>query len=285
MPQQTQNECAASPFLFQAIGLAHAAQCSDRLLFNQSKHKFYMPNTKFLICVMAALLPALAFSQQENKATRIIEQQHHDLTERDFSDDSPNDRYKRLTESDYQKVANELGIEVAAIKALSKIEAGNAGFVNPGKPTINFDLWVFKSMLRKNGHTISAASKKAPIAFARVNAKRFGGYGKAQWARLNDACRVNRDLALQSTFWGMFQIGGFNYKKCDCSSAEEMATLMKQSEAMQLELFARFIRNCGLVKYIKAHNWYAFSKGYNGNRVVKGYAARIAREYARFKKQ
>lgn len=206
-----------------------------------------------------------------------------DLTEDDFPD-SPQDRYTRLTELDYSKVANELGVEVAAIKALAKIEAGNAGFVAPGKPVINFDLTVFTRSLRSRGISVAKARRKAPVAFARPNARRYGSYGLAQHARLQSASAVSRELAYKSTFWGMFQIGGFNYKQCDCASVFEFARLMSQSEAMQLELFARFIRANDLVKYVKAHNWYAFSKAYNGGRVVRGYANRMAREYARFKR-
>lgn len=49
-------------------------------------------------------------------------------------------RYTALSEDDYKRVANELGIEIAVIKAVSDIEAGknHQGFVSPGMPTLNF---------------------------------------------------------------------------------------------------------------------------------------------------
>lgn len=241
-------------------------------------------------CLALVAIGAFAGGQQpadtanvENAATQRLEAIHHDLTEDDFPD-SAADRYSRLTELDYRKVADELGVDVAAIKALAKIEAGNAGFVAPGKPVINFDLTVFRQMLRRSGISLAEARRKAPVAFAGVNVRRYGSYGLAQHARLRSASAVSREVAYKSTFWGMFQIGGFNYRQCDCSSVFEFAKLMSQSEAMQLELFARFIRANNLVRYVKAHNWYAFAKAYNGGRVVKGYAARMAREYARFKR-
>lgn len=208
---------------------------------------------------------------------------NRDLTEDDFPD-SPEDRYTRLTELDYQKVAAELGVEVAAIKALAKIEAGNEGFVSPGKPVINFDRVVFAQSLRRKGIAVKQARQQAPVAFQSVNVRRYGSYGAAQYARLQAASKVSREAAYRSTFWGMFQIGGFNYNQCDCASVFEFARLMGQSEAMQLELFARFIRNNNLVRYVRAHNWYAFAKAYNGGRVVRGYANRMAREYAHFKR-
>lgn len=188
-----------------------------------------------------------------------------------------------LTENDYREVARELGIEVAAIKALASIEGGGHGFDATGNATINFDLSVFKRFLRKNGISEAKARKTAPVAFAPVNSKRYGGYVAAQHARLEDACKVSRRLALEATFWGMFQIGGFCYKLCGCKDVEEYVRLTGESERQQLELFARFITNAGYVKYVKAHNWSAFARAYNGGRNVAGYAAKLQRAYNRFK--
>ena len=49
-------------------------------------------------------------------------------------------RYDHLTEEDFRIVAEELGVEVAAMKAVVVIEAGSAmrGFSAPGVPVINF---------------------------------------------------------------------------------------------------------------------------------------------------
>jgi len=189
------------------------------------------------------------------------------------------DRYTRLTNADYRRVAQELGVDVAAIKAVSKVEGGSQGFVSPGKPTINFDITVFKQRIAKAGVSVATARKQAPIAFARVNTRRYGSYGAAQYARLEDASKVNRRVALESTFWGLFQIGGFNYRQCGCKDVEEMVRLMSDSEAMQLELFARFIKNTGMVKYIRNHDWTGFARAYNGNRAVASYSAKIRRAY------
>ena len=51
-------------------------------------------------------------------------------------------KYTRLTDDDYRRVAEELGVETATIKAVVEIEAGTAhkGFAAPGIPLINFDL-------------------------------------------------------------------------------------------------------------------------------------------------
>ena len=191
---------------------------------------------------------------------------------------------RALTEQDYREVAAELGIDVAAIKALASIEGGGHGFDAQGRVTVNFDLSVFKRFIRKAGISEASARKTAPVAFAAVNSKRYGGYVAAQQARLDDACKVDRRIALEATFWGLFQIGGFCYKMCGCKDVEEYVRLNKESERAQLELFARFLTNAGYVKYVKSHNWRAFARAYNGGRQVSSYAAKLQRAYNKFKK-
>ncbi len=62
----------------------------------------------------------------------------------------PTDTILTLTEADFEEVAAELGVEVAAIKAVVEIEAGRTheGFASPGKPLINFDLSMFRHKAR-----------------------------------------------------------------------------------------------------------------------------------------
>lgn len=198
------------------------------------------------------------------------------------------DRYVRLTERDYRRVADELGIEVATIKAVSDVEAGKShiGFFEPGKPVINFDRAVFARRLRRAGINVTKARGSHPAAFAKIDVRKYGSYGKAQYARLESGAEISDVIAKESTFWGMFQIGGFNWRKCDVKSVDEFVELMSQSEAMQLELFARFIRSNGMVKYLKAKNWRAFARAYNGGSYAKkGYHRRLAAAYGKYSKQ
>ena len=88
------------------------------------------------------------------------------------------------------------------------------------------------------------------------------------------------------TYWGMFQIGGFNYKLCGCESVEEMVSKVCDSEFSQLEMFAVFIRNSGMLDALKKKDWAAFARKYNGPSYAKrGYHTRMAKEYANFKSQ
>lgn len=194
-------------------------------------------------------------------------------------------RYTQLTDSDYIRVAAELEIEPAVLHAVVDIEAGkeHRGFASPGVPVINFDKSIFTRFLRKKG--ISVRKHISSEAFGSVNVRKYGNYSKAQFARLEAGRKIDKDLANMATFWGMFQIGGFNWKKCGASSIDEFVFQMSYSEEMQLELFARFVKNSGMLPALKAKNWRSFAKAYNGPRYAsRGYHVRLANAYAKYAK-
>jgi hypothetical protein len=200
-------------------------------------------------------------------------------------DYAPAERHGPLTAEDYIEVAEELGVEVATIKAVVEIEAGkeHKGFAND-KPIINFDLSVFRSMAARNGIKLAKYSKSHNVVFSRPNTAKYGSYQAAQHARLEAAMTIDSLTAIQGTFWGMFQIGGFNWKKCGAATPGEFVKLMSRSERDQLELFAEFVRNTGLQQYLVKKNWSAFAKGYNGpGFAARGYHTRLANAYNKYK--
>ena len=185
-------------------------------------------------------------------------------------------RYSGLTDEDFELVASELNIEIAAIKAVVEIEAGKQmrGFWAPGVPVINFDQTMYSRFRRKN--------KSAGVADAKVP-EGLSGYGLREWTQYIKARKVNSDAAALGTFWGMFQIGGFNYRKCGCETIDEYIRLMSYSELEQLELFAAFITNTGMLADLRQKNWAAFARKYNGPSYRKrGYHTKMATAYNRY---
>ncbi|MDE6575521.1 MAG: N-acetylmuramidase family protein [Muribaculaceae bacterium] len=190
-----------------------------------------------------------------------------------------------LTDAAYEQVASELGIETAAIRAVVEIETGRThkGLNEPGFPVINFDLPVFRKAAARRGINLNAY--KSSPALKPVDSARYGGQQKAQRARLNAAMEIDSIAAIESTFWGMFQIGGFNWRLCGAPSREDFVEMMSRSEYDQLMLFANYIRNTGLLKYLKARNWSAFARIYNGpSYASRGYHTRLAAAYKKYKK-
>ena len=196
--------------------------------------------------------------------------------------------WERLTEEDYKEVSEELGVDIASIKAVVEIEAGSSqqGFWAEDKPLINFDLSMFRKMARRNGIRLGKYGKSHAVVFARPNRAKYGSQQAAQQARLDAAMTIDSLTAIQGTFWGMFQIGGFNWKKCGAESATEFMRRMAVSEREQLELFAAFIRNSGLLPALKRRDWRAFARGYNGpSYASRGYHKRLARSYAKHSRE
>lgn len=187
-------------------------------------------------------------------------------------------RYTHLTETDFKIVADELGVEVAVIKAVVSIEAGAQmkGFWAPGVPVINFDRTMYQKFRNKVPSKAGAKGEKVPESLT--------GYARREWTLLINARKNNAQGANMGTFWGMFQIGGFNYKQCGCESVDEMVRLMSYSELEQLELFAAFIRNTGMLEDLRVKNWAKFARKYNGASYARrGYHTKMAAAYRKFK--
>lgn len=237
------------------------------------------------IAITVATLTLIAAPRHFADDESIIAATDTTKTVADTTKVADNSRYTRLSDEDYKKVADELGIDIATMKAVVEIEAGKShqGFVSPGKPLINFDLTMFRRNLRQAG--ISTTKYKGYTCFKPVNAKKYGGYGNAQWARMESARTINSDAANKAAFWGMFQIGGFNWKSCGCATIDEFVERMSASEAEQLELFAQFCINRDLVKYLKKKDWSNFAYHYNGPSYKKrGYHHRLRSAHAKHSK-
>ncbi len=192
-----------------------------------------------------------------------------------FIDEARGDVIVRLTDDDYIAIAEKLNIEVAAIKAVVEIETGrqNCGFMAPKKPIVYFDAKVFRRACARKGIDIA---KYKIVSGHGVNQERAH-------QRLQVACEIDTVIAWESTFWGMFQIGGFNWKLCGAKDLNDFVYRMKYSERTQLELFANFLVNTGLVKYLQTKNWGAFAYRYNGPKYARrGYHTRLARAYNKY---
>lgn len=187
-------------------------------------------------------------------------------------------RYSTLTDEDFRIVAEQLGVEVAAIKAVVSIEAGSnmKGFWLPGIPVINFDRAMYNRFRNSVPDKSGAKGESVPAGLT--------GYALQEWTLLINARKSNAQGALMGTFWGMFQIGGFNYKLCGCKDVNEMVKRMSYSEFDQLELFAKFISHAGMLQDLKNKNWAAFARKYNGPGYARrGYHTKMAKAYAKFK--
>ncbi len=190
----------------------------------------------------------------------------------------------RLSDGDYERVAKLLGVDVAAVKAVWEVETGGrGGFFDVGYPSILFEGHIFWQQLKKQGIDPQRYVKgNEDIIHPKWDRSYYVG-GIREHDRLKRAIAINRTAALCSASWGAFQIMGFDYAVCGCSSVEQFVESINRSEGAQLDLFAQFIKHNKLDKALREHNWAEFARGYNGPSYAENkYDQKLAMSYAKY---
>lgn len=164
----------------------------------------------------------------------------------------------KLTAGDFDMAAKKLGCEEACIRAVTDVESKGGGFFPCGKPKILFEAHIFS---KKTFHLFDKGYPD--ISSLKWNKALYVG-GEAEYRRLEKAMTINRQAALESTSWGLFQIMGFNYSASGFSSVEDYIQAMFESEGKQLLAFVTYISRTGLVAYLKSKDWKSFARAYNG---------------------
>jgi len=179
---------------------------------------------------------------------------------------------------DYQNAANQLGVPVAAVKAVTEVESLGAGFLSDGRPKILFERHVFRKRLIEKG--ISVQNTPSDI----VNAA-AGGYqgGVKEHERLDRAAKIDRDAALESASWGLFQIMGYHWKTLGYPTLQAFINAMYKDEASQLDAFVRFVKaDNRLLRAMKSQDWATFARIYNGpNYASNKYDTKLAEAFKR----
>ena len=172
----------------------------------------------------------------------------------------------RLIDEDFTQVAELLGCEPAALKAVQQVETGGrGGFFSPGRPAILFEGHIFWTQLKKRGSNPEDYVKgNENILYPKWEKGHYKG-GIGEYDRLEQARKINREAADASASWGMFKIMGFNYAACGEESIESFVRSMCESEFKQLLLTANFIKkNSQMLQALQARDWAVFAKCYNG---------------------
>lgn len=186
-----------------------------------------------------------------------------------------------LTETDYKSAAQTLGVPTPAVKAVASVESAGAGFLSDGRPKILFERHVMYAQLSAKLGKAKAdqlAAKHPDI----VNPK-AGGYdgGAKEHDRLGRAAEIDRECALSSASWGAFQIMGYHWKSIGYATLQGFINAMYASEAAHLVAFIRFIKaDPVLVRALKALDWAAFARRYNGPGYAKNqYDLKMSKAY------
>lgn len=189
-----------------------------------------------------------------------------------------------LSDDDFRVVAMLLDCEVAALKAVQKVETGGrGGFFAEGKPAILFEGHIFWNQLKKRGiDPQSHVTGNENILYPKWDRTKYFG-GIREYERLEKARAIHREAADASASWGMFQIMGFNHKSCGEESVGSFVDSMCESESKQLILSGRFIRQAGMLPALQAKDWKEFARRYNGPAYAQNkYDEKLAAAYEKF---
>jgi hypothetical protein len=187
-----------------------------------------------------------------------------------------------LGHSDVGIVAEEMGVEEAALRAVLSVETGGSGFDKSGRPKALFERHYFYKFLSDDPSKLQLAVD-AGLAYPKWGERPYPKGSDAVYAEIEAAYQIAEEPALKSVSWGLGQIMGANYKMVGCISVEEMVQQAMESELNQLRQMAKFIKSSGLLDELRDKNWAAFAKGYNGPGYAKNqYDVKLAEAFEKW---
>ena len=148
-----------------------------------------------------------------------------------------------LDTKDLERMAVEKNLPAAMLKAIRYVEGKSDGFLPDGRCLILFERHKFYKYLglAKGSAYASQVARTDPDI---CNAK-AGGYqgNSAEHDRLERAKKYDRDAALMSASWGMYQIMGFNYRSAGYNDLNTFIGEMMASEDYHMKAVINFIYN------------------------------------------
>lgn len=204
------------------------------------------------------------------------------------SDAQKNMAQRFIGDADFEIVAEKYDLELAAIKAVYKVESNGKGFVGD-EPKILFEGHVFWQRLKKLGMRPETLTKGNEDILYPSWTKQFYVGGAAELKRLHRAEAIHRDAARESASWGLFQIMGYHWKDLGYDSIDDFVDCMRRHERDQLDAFCRFIerkkdhKGRTLVQLLKNKDWASFAYAYNGAGYRQNaYDDKLKTQYHRF---
>lgn len=187
---------------------------------------------------------------------------------------------KPLRADDWRIVAGYLGVEIAHIRALCAVEAKEVGFED-GRPIILFERHVFYRALKK----VAPGKLRLGVAAGLAIPKWVRNYPASQGARyaqLERACEIDETAGLMAISAGLGQVLGNGAVSLGWPTVQAWWAEMCQSEGAQLYAVARYIVVNRIQAPLRAGNFTAVSRIYNGAGFRKtGHHIAMARAYAR----
>lgn len=183
-------------------------------------------------------------------------------------------------------IAGRLAVPVSSLLAIAEVEGGGVATATvngKAEPLIRFEGHYFDARLsdaeRAKARSLGLASPKVgKIANPHTQA--------ARWRLLEKAKAINEAAALESCSWGVGQVMGAHWKMLGFANVFKLVEMARSGIAGQVELMARFIEKTGLHRALKAGDWRAFARGYNGPGFAKNnYHTKMEKAAAKWAKK
>lgn len=181
---------------------------------------------------------------------------------------------------DYARLGKILGVGEDEIRAVVEVETSGGGMDSAGRLKMLFEPHIAYRLTRRATQSVLVANG---LAYPKQGTL---PYPKDSYPRLTKAIGIMGDeMALRCASWGIGQIMGGNFVAAGYDSAVDMVLDFQKDEDNQLEAMIRFILANHLDDELRAHNWAAFARGYNGPNYAKGgYHTKLAAAYAKWAK-
>ena len=194
-----------------------------------------------------------------------------------------------VTEFDYKWASEFLGVTPNILKTLVHVETGSksSGFFEKGKPYILFEGHHMYRQLREH-KGLRFADQQAEL-YPRIvypnYSSRYYGSSRSEWAKFEQARKLDEKSAIASASWGMFQILGSNYKLCWCRTIEEFYKKMCSSQIAQFVLGLAFLRSMELDEPLGKKDWKRVARIYNGPQNAIIYEDKLRAAYDKIEKE
>ena len=164
-------------------------------------------------------------------------------------------------------LANDLGVEPAALLAVAEVESAGKPFMADGvTPKFLFEAHHFWKHLGPGSQRDRAAREGlARASWNRAEQYKSQRTDAGKMRTLAQARAIDEEAANKSCSWGLGQVMGDHAVSLGYPSATAMVATMQGDVAAQVEVMARFIRkNRAMLADLKAKRWAGFARAYNG---------------------
>lgn len=182
--------------------------------------------------------------------------------------------------NDMEVLAKRIGVELAALIAVVKVESNGVIFADVAGmevPLIRWEGHYFHRLLK--GDKLARALKEG-LASPKAGAVKNPRSQAARYEVLSRATKIDATAAYSSISIGVGQVMGSNWKSLGFESPLDMLKLASRGLAGQVELMVKYIEVNGLVDELRRKDWSAFARAYNGPAYAKNaYHTKMAEAY------